>query len=365
MSNPVVTINLVVLNGEKYIRHCLDAILAQSYPHEFVEFNILDNGSSDSTKPVIENYKLKIDNSNFSIFKLVKSDKNWGMWPGQEELLKYSKGKYVLTMAVDVMLDKDFIKNAVEVMESDPKIGGLQAKIYKYEIQKLEIGNFKAKVHVEELPRESPPKLEIGGTLDTCGFAIYKSRRVINIGHGEEDKGQYDSLGEIFGVEGAAPFLRREALENLRISGEIFEHDFFWYADDLDFVWRMNLFGWKQVFAPSVIAWHDRQTTKKLKKNFSDFLSIRRSIPLRKRQLEWKNIRFTILKNDYIINILKDLPYILKREISMFVYLLIFEPRVFWEIPNFIKLIPKMTAKRSVIMKKAVRSSKEIDKFFQ
>ena len=60
MSSSVVTINLVVLNGEKYIRHCLDAILAQTHNHELIELNILDNGSVDNTKTVIKNCKLKI-----------------------------------------------------------------------------------------------------------------------------------------------------------------------------------------------------------------------------------------------------------------------------------------------------------------
>lgn len=62
MSKSLVTINLVVLNGDKYILHCLDGVLAQTYLHELIEFNVLDNGSSDGTKSVIENFKLKIKN---------------------------------------------------------------------------------------------------------------------------------------------------------------------------------------------------------------------------------------------------------------------------------------------------------------
>ncbi|MDO8496632.1 MAG: glycosyltransferase [bacterium] len=350
MSNPLVTINLVVLNGEKYIRHCLDGILAQTYPKELTEFNILDNGSLDNNISIIENLKLKNQNAKFLKWDLIKSEINLGMWPGQEELLKYSNGKYILALAVDVILDKNFIKNAVEAMERDSKIGALQAKIYKYDLASLpayQLTGLPAKI------------------IDTCGFRIFKSRRLINIGHGEEDKGQYDNLGEIFGVEGAAPFFRREAVEDIRINEEFCDHDYFWYGDDLDFAWRMNLFGWKQVFVPSVIAWHDRQTTKKLRQNFRDFLAIRKAISLRKRQLEWKNIRFTIVKNDYIINILKDLPYVVKREVMMLGYLIFFEPRVFLEIPSFLKLLPRMMAKRKEIMRKAKVSPAEIRKYFK
>lgn len=338
MSNSLVTINLVVLNGEKYVHHCLDGILAQTYPKELMEFNVLDNGSTDNTKVIIENSK-------FPKFDFVKSKSNLGMWPGQEELLKYSNGKYILAMAVDVILDKDFIKNAVEVMEKDSKIGALEAKIYKY-----------------DLADEQIQKTNI---IDTCGFKIFRSRRIVNIGHGEEDKGQYDDMVGIFGVEGAAPFFRREAMEDIRINGEFCDHDYFWYGDDLDFAWRMNMFGWKQVLAPSVIAWHDRQTTKKLRQNFRDFLAIRRAIPLRKRRLEWKNVRFTIIKNDYTINILKDWSHVLKREVMMLGYLIFFEPKVILEIPSFLKLLPRMMAKRKEIMRKAVVKPEEMRRWFK
>ena len=122
MSNPSVTVNLVVLNGEKYIRHCLDAVLTQTYPRELIEFNILDNGSSDATKEIIRDLGFGILDLGFARFNFVESKLNLGMWPGQEELLKHANGKYIVALCVDVMLDKNFVKNAVEAMEKDGKI---------------------------------------------------------------------------------------------------------------------------------------------------------------------------------------------------------------------------------------------------
>ncbi|MDP3697144.1 MAG: glycosyltransferase family 2 protein [Candidatus Taylorbacteria bacterium] len=392
MSITKVTINLVVLNGEKYIRHCLDGILAQTYPHELIEINILDNGSSDKTKEIINASRSDLETrtdlgrdiaSGFTKFTLHESKVNLGMWSGQEELLKHSRGNYVLAMAVDVILDKDFIKNAVEIMEKDGKIGGLQPKIYKFELSEVEPRH---EVQPQETPEVGPrnedrPRELSKDTIDTCGFRIERSRRVTNIGHGEQDNGQYDDLSEVFGVEGACPFFRRKALEDcsvnleaqlpsgkLSFQNEIFDHDYFWYGDDLDLAWRMNMFGWKQVFAPSVIAWHDRQTTKSLKRNWLDYIfrvPVRRQIPIKKRRLDWRNTRFTIIKNDYIINILKDLPYIMSREISVLGYILLFEPKVFLELPNFVKLLPKMLRKRKKIMKKATVGPEEIRKRFE
>ena len=382
MSNIIVTINLVVLNGEKYIRYCLDAVLAQTYPRELIEINILDNGSNDNTKEIIRNLEIKkFRNLEFAKFFLMESKKNLGVWPGQEELLKHSNGKYVICLCVDVLMDKDFVKNVAEAMEKDKKVGALQPKIYKFGIESLPAYRSRWQSH-----RGSSTESGLTGLpakiIDTCGFQIFRSRRVTNICHGEEDKGQYDNLEEIFAVEGAVPVFRREALENCRIklttsdgqrtsdvsSAEIVDHDFFWYGDDLDLAWRMRLFGWKEVFAPNIIAWHDRQTTKTLKKSWLDYFSripIRRQIPIKKRRLDWRNTRWTLVKNDYIINILKDLPWIILREIAVLGYAVLFEPEILKEVPVFFKYLPKMLRKRKEIMKLATASPADIRKWMK
>lgn len=341
-----VSINIVVRNGEKYIRHCLDTILAQTYPHEYIEVDILDNNSSDRTKEIIKNAGQEFRNAGFAKFHLAESGENVGMWPGQEELLKHSNGKYILAMAVDVLLDKDFVANAVRRMENDGNIGALEAKIYRFDLQ------------------PTTNNLQLTKIIDTLGFKIFRPRRVINIGHGETDSGQFGNYVEIFGVEGAAPFFRAEALEDVRVKGDLVDKDFFWYGDDLDLAWRMRLFGWKEVFDPDVVAWHDRQTTKTLKKSPADFIRLRRAIPIKKRGLDWRNTRWTIIKNDYIINILKDLPAILKREIQMAGYIFFFEPAVLLEVPRFIFLLPKMLMRRREIMKRATVKPAEMRKWF-
>lgn len=76
-------------------------------------------------------------------------------------------------------------------------------------------------------------------------------------------------------------------------------------------------------------------------------------------------MRFTLVKNDYIINILKDLPWIVAREIAVLVYAVLFEPGVLKEIPTFFKYLPKMIRKRNEIMKRAVVNPKEIKKWMK
>lgn len=329
MNNPLVTIAVVVLNGEKYIAHCLDAIRKQTYGH--TEVIVFDNNSSDRTKHIVR--------EQFPEFRLIENAKNYGMWPGHEQALKHSNGKYALCVSVDVMIDPEFVARSVAACEADATIGAIQAKIYQYEFAQLQDGSY----------------LD-SRLIDTCGFFMFRSRRVGNIGHGMPDSPAYVHAREIFGVEGAVPFFRREALESLRIRGTIWDHDYFWYGDDLDLAWRMRLFGWKQVYLPDVVAYHDRSTTKGMAKGWLDAIArvrIRGRIPIAKRRLDWSNTRFTIIKNDYIINILRHLPYILVREIQVLGYALLFEPRVLLEFGRFLRLLPRMFAKRRDIMARA------------
>src|SRR3989338_1785857 len=267
MSNPLVTVNIVVLNGEKYIRRCLDAVKNQTYTN--LEINIFDNGSTDQTKEIIRSWKLEA--GSWKLINFVENKVNLGMWGGQEKALEFSNGKYVVALSVDVLIAPDTIEKAVEVLGGDSQIGALQAKILQYDSEYL-----------------------LSNLVDTVGFQIERSRRITNIGHGEEDRGQYDKEMEIFGVEGAAPIFRKEALLDSRVMGEIVDHDMFWYGDDVDLAWRMRLFGWKQVYSPEVIMYHDRSTTKDISRGWKDYLkriSERKNISSLKKRLDWRNKR--------------------------------------------------------------------------
>ena len=109
MNNPVISINIVVLNGEKYIEHCLNSVLNQSFSHEQIQINILDNGSTDNTRILIQDFEFRISNYNFPKVNFIMSNFNFGPWGGWEELLKYTQSQYVVFLSADVILEKDFI----------------------------------------------------------------------------------------------------------------------------------------------------------------------------------------------------------------------------------------------------------------
>lgn len=331
---PRVNILIAVWNGASYLPRCLEALKRQTYTN--FDVTIWDNASTDETRSLIEQILLSAH--------VIHHQVNLGMWPAMERMIQAATGTYVLCLSVDVIIADTFIQEAVSVFERDPSISALQPKIYQYGIHDSH----------GALPTT---------TIDTCGFALTRSRRVVNLGHGQPDSPTWSQMGDIFGVEGAVPMFRLSALQDAQIQGSLIDHDYFWYGDDLDLAWRLALLGHRQVFAPSVLAWHDRSTTKGVASTWADHVSriaTRRAIPAMKRRLDYTNVRYTIIKNDHIINLILDAPWIIGREIGTILYMLIIEPSVFPAMVRLIRGVPAMLTKRQAVMKRARRSWRQM-----
>jgi GT2 family glycosyltransferase len=333
-----ISVTIAVKDGEKYIEECLRKIQNQTRPAD--EIIVYDNNSQDRTPEIVE--------SNFSDVDLVRSDKNYSFGGGHNRAFKRAEGDILVAVSVDVLLEKDFLKKAEEVLERNPKVGALQAKIFQYDFD-----------NGREVKKEGKR------VIDTTGFKIFRSRRIINRGHGAVDQGQFDSEEEIFSYEGAVPIFRREALEDAKIFGEYHDEDMFWYGDDVDLGWRLHLLGWKSFYSPKVKACHDRQTTNRLSKGKLDFIKERRKLPKKKRALDYRNIRLTYVKNELPKLVFRDFFYFFKREFLLFLYVLVFEPFVLKEIFNFFRLLPQMLKKRKIIMKRKKTDTEEMQKWFR
>src|SRR3990167_7282544 len=180
IKNPEVSVHLIIHNGQKYLRRCLEAVKAQTY--ENIKFRVFNNASSDDTIGVLREVWPEAELINFS--------KNYFLGGGFNRSLYFSDSPYVVGLSVDVLIEPNFIECAVEAMEKNKKMGVLQAKIFYWDFERDEKTM----------------------TIDTTGMQIFRSRRIVNRGHGEKDSGQFEKSEEIFCYEGAVPFFRREAL---------------------------------------------------------------------------------------------------------------------------------------------------------
>jgi GT2 family glycosyltransferase len=101
-------------------------------------------------------------------------------------------------------------------------------------------------------------KQKLDKVIDSCGIGITKSQYFFDIGQGQIDKGQFDKTRKIFGASGAFIIFRREALEDIEFQGEYFD-ELLHYKNDVDLAYRLVWAGWKCLFLPNIVAYHDRQ----------------------------------------------------------------------------------------------------------
>lgn len=338
MRELLVSIIILTYNGEEYISDCLNSVLNQSYNN--IEIIVIDNASKDKTVEILRNFQ-------FPKIKIIANKKNLGFGAGHNVGIKESRSalpEFILCLNQDIVLDKDFIFEAIEVFKKGSKIGAVQGKLLQRTMNSEQ------------------------RTIDTTGLIIFKNRQVVNRGQGEKDIGQYEKIEEIFGADGAAPVYRREALEDVKIfNSEYFDEDFFAYKEDIDLSWRLRLYGWKIVYNHKSIAWHKRKTKGKEKKGkqIIDIIQSRKELPPYIQYYSFKNQRLMQIKNELPWLFLKHLPWILSREITSWLYILFFERKTWPAIRDLFRQIPKAWQKRKMIMAHKKASLKEIGRWFQ
>nr|WP_223225772.1 glycosyltransferase [Lactobacillus gasseri] len=98
-----VSVIIPVYNDEKYLRQCVDSVLAQTYSD--LEIILVDDGSTDHTPEICEKYREKYDQIR------VLHKKNGGVGSSRNAGLAIATGEYVLFVDHDDWLDKHHIED--------------------------------------------------------------------------------------------------------------------------------------------------------------------------------------------------------------------------------------------------------------
>jgi GT2 family glycosyltransferase len=332
-----VAINLVRFNQSfEELVLAVDAALAQDYGN--FTFTFTENGSKENIKELMIN---KYESNPHFSYK--ENDKNLGFAGAHNKFFNESDAELVMPLNPDAIMQPGFISALVVVFE-DPTVGSAEGKMLKPEVLK-----------------------DGSHLIDGTGLVVSRSRRARERGQLQKDLGQYDTITNIFGVSGTAPMYRKSALEKVRIGDrEYFDEDFFAYWEDLDLAWRLRLAGYKAVYVPNAVIYHSRAVgqSKSGYKNPLQFVKHHSKFSVKVKRWNWRNHLFAIIKNDFGSSFWRDSLFILGREAAMFVYVIFFEPSTLGAIPDFLKLLPKMIAKRKSVKRMRVVSSAEIGKWF-
>ncbi len=217
MKKIFISVVIPTYNSKNKVIKAVKSLLNQTI--DLLEIIVVDNGSSDQTSTKLQLvFGKKI--------KLIKLQENQGVTGGRNEGVKHlsAKSKMVLFFDHDMIADKKMVEELSKVFETEKKVGIITPKIY-YLSDKNIIWSAGTGINL------------------LTGQVLFR---------GGVDKGQYDLL-EPVQVAPAVMLVKADVMKKLKG----FDNKYFATFEDTDFCFRANKIGYKTVYAPTAIAFHD------------------------------------------------------------------------------------------------------------
>ena len=209
----VITINY---NGVKDTCALMDSITF----NDTMEVIVVDNASKDDEATIIKRRYPQV--------KVIRSSRNLGFAGGNNLGIKSARGKYLLFINNDTVLDHGAHLDAlIQRLESSSQIGVVCPKI--------------------RFAWDNHP-------IQFAGYTPLSSVTMRNrsLGFGEEDRGQYDTPHPTPYAHGAAMMVKREALEKVGLMPECF----FLYYEELDWSMMFTRAGYQIWYEPASTVYH-------------------------------------------------------------------------------------------------------------
>ena len=321
-----VSVNILNTNEMKFLPRCVDAVLAQTC-RDF-QCVVIDNGSTDGSPEWVEENRPEV--------RVIRNGKNMWYCGGHNIGIRETDSEFVLLLNSDVFIDPHFLEHMVSVLEKDPKLGGVQGKLWKI------------------LDGTTDPPAPDQRYIDTTGVLVTRSRRNFDRYQEQFDDGRFDEPGDVFGPDGSAPLYRREMLNDIVMDGEYFDDSFKIYRDVVDLSWRARSRGWTFSYVPTATGYHVRGFSPKKRKKQ----------PLFFRRLSYRNRYLTVFKNDTFSSLLPHWYRFIGFEIAMLGHVILREPSLISGWWDLIKLLPQTLRKRRHIQKNARVNAREITRDF-
>lgn len=106
---PLVSVIMPAYNSERYIAEAITSILEQT--HQNIELIIFDDGSTDGTRSVIDQF------SDVRIIRM-DSDKNKGVVYARNAMIEKASGEYIALMDADDVADKMRLQLQLKILQS-------------------------------------------------------------------------------------------------------------------------------------------------------------------------------------------------------------------------------------------------------
>jgi len=263
MSTAIVILNW---NGVKYLQQFLP-LLIEHTTMPGVEIIVADNASTDSSLSLLKD--------KFPAIRTIVFDKNYGFAGGYNKALALVEADYFVLLNSDVEVTPGWLNPLLEYMDGHEKVAACQPKILSY-------ANRSTFEHAGAA----------GGYIDRFGFPFCRGRV---LGLAEEDKGQYDSITDIFWATGACLFIRSNLYR--KVGG--LDDEFFAHMEEIDLCWRLKSRGYRIVCIPDSSVFHvgggalDYESPHKTYLNFrNNLLMLYKNLPARllEKTMRWRAV---------------------------------------------------------------------------
>jgi hypothetical protein len=233
----LLSIIIVNYNVREFLHHALVS-LQKAMKGIRGEIIVVDNASDDGSIEMVRRRFPKVN--------LIAGKSNLGFAKGNNVGLRQARGKYILLINPDTLVQEDTLQVMIRFFEENPDVGLAGCKIMNPD------GTFQLAC------RRSFPAPWAAFTKMTGLSALFPGSRLF---------GRYnltylspDETYELDAVSGSFMMVRREACE--QVGG--LDEDFFMYGEDLDWCYRIQRAGWKNYYVHSTQIIHYKgESTKR------------------------------------------------------------------------------------------------------
>lgn len=231
-----VFISILNFNGTDETIQCLES-LQKLENHNFSMYVVVVDNGSTKEFDVKEN-----DFKNLNL-KIIRSQVNTGFSGGHNIGIKYAINNgadFIVILNNDTTVEKSLVKELIKPFMEDSGVGITVPKMYF------------SKGH--EFHKERYKESDRGKVLWYAG-GIIDWKNMINSHRGvdEVDSGQYNETTETGFASGACVMIKKEVFEKVGM----FNERYFLYYEDADLNIRIKKAGYKIIYVPKAILWHN------------------------------------------------------------------------------------------------------------
>ena len=228
---------IVNYNVKFFLEQCLISVQRASKDLS-IETWVVDNKSMDGSNAMVK--------ERFPWVKLIANEENVGFSIANNQAIRQSKGKYILLLNPDTIVEEDTFKTCFDFMESHPNAGALGVRMVDGK------GRF-----LPESKRGLPTPEVAFYKIFGLAALFPKSKRFGRYHLGYLDEFENHSIDIL---AGAYMWMRKDVLDEVGLLDETF----FMYGEDIDLSWRIKLAGHENYYlADTRIIHYKGESTKK------------------------------------------------------------------------------------------------------